>query len=460
LGSQKLGARQGFLNTRIYSLAASASWAFNDITSGNNMVSCTTGTGCINGNAGYSAGTGYDLVSGWGSVDATALLDALAGTPNPHFLILPASRNVSLSPATSSTVALSITPKEGFSGTVALTCTPASLSGVTCSFDHSSVTIPGSANLIIQSSSAQTAQTGTVTLQGTSGSNTDSVVVNVTVATPDFQVSSANGTETVTAGSTTTDTITVASVQGFSGSVSFSCSGTSGLSCSLSPNPVTAGASAVTSTLTVSAASSAATGSITITASSGSLIHSVQSPVAVNNATPDFALTIASPVVSIPSGGTITDNLTVTAVGGFSSDVTITCSVPASLGTTTCTITPTTVTGGNGAALITLRGAVLSRDRGGPLPLRQRRRGEYAIFVLALGLVFGRAPVRRHTKRALRNTFLGLLLLGVTLGAVSCGGGGGNGPSSSGPTPLNGNVTITGTGGSITHTTTINVTVQ
>ena len=461
LANQKLGARQGFLNTQIYSLAVSASWAFNDITTGNNLVSCTTGTGCTNGNAGYSAGTGYDLVTGWGSVDATALLDAFAGAPNPHFVILPASRNVSLSPGTSSTVALSVTPKEGFSGTVTLTCMPASLPGVTCSFDNSSVTTPGSANLTIQSSSTETAQTGTITLQGTSGSNTDSVVINVTNATPDFQVSSGNGTETVTAGSTTTDTITVTSVQGFSGSVNFSCSGSTGLTCSLSPNPVTAGSSAVTSTLTVSASSSATTGSITITGTSGSLTHSFQIPVTVNAAAPDFTLTIANPVVSISSGGTITDNLTVAPVGGFSSAVALTCSVPSSLGTTTCAISPTTVAGGSGTALITLQGAVLSRDRGAPPPFRHRGRGEYAMFVFALGMVFAGAPDRRLlNRRAFGNTVLGLLLLGLMFGAVSCGGGGGSGSNGSRPTPLNGNLTITGTSGSITHTATINVTVQ
>ncbi|HEX8800741.1 MAG TPA: hypothetical protein VF772_19120, partial [Terriglobales bacterium] len=155
------------------------------------------------------------------------------------------------------------------------------------------------------------------------------------------------------------------------------------------------------------------------------------------------------------------DNLTVAPVGGFSSAVALTCSVPSSLGTTTCTISPTTVTGGSGTALITLEGAVLSRDRRAPLPYRHRGRGEYATFVFALGMVFAGAPDRRlFNKRAFRNTVLGWLILGLVFGAVSCGGGGGSGSNGSGPTPLNGNVTITGTSGSITHTATINVTVE
>jgi hypothetical protein len=75
-------------------------------------------------------------------------------------------------------------------------------------------------------------------------------------------------------------------------------------------------------------------------------------------------------------------------------------------------------------------------------------------------MVFAGNPVRNRSKRALRNIFLAALLLGLMFGAVSCGGGGGGGSSGSNPTPLTGNVTITGTSGSITHTTTINVTVQ
>ena len=464
LANQKLASRQGNLNPQVYSLAASAAWAFNDITTGDNKMVCTVGTpNCSSSPIGYAAGTGYDLATGWGSVDATALLDAMAGTPNPHFVLLPVSRNVTLSPGDSSTVALTVTPKEGFSGSVALTCTPSnSLSGVTCSYDTASVTTPGSANLTIQTSSTQGAQTGTITLQGSSGGNTSSVAINLSVVIPDFQMSAGNATETVNTGETTTDTVTITSLQGFASAVNLSCAGTAGLTCSLNPGSVTASTTtAVTSTLTVSASTSATTGSITITGSSGTITHTLQIPVTVNVVAPDFTLTIASPVVSIPSGVAITDSLTVASVGGFSSDVALTCSVASSLGTTTCSISPSTVAGGSGTAIVTITGAKLSRDRGAPLPFRHRGLGEYATFVFALGMVFAAAPDRRLlSKRALRNALLGLSVLGLALGAVSCGGSGGGGSSGTGPTPLNGNVTITGTSGSTTHTATINVTVQ
>jgi len=462
--NQKLGGRQGNLNPKIYSLATSSSWAFNDITTGDNKVVCTVGTtDCSSSPIGFSAGTGYDLVTGWGSVDVTALLDALTNSPNPHFVLLPSSRNVSLNPGNSNVVAVSVTPKEGFSGSVALACTPpSSLTQVTCSYDNTMVVTPGSANLTIQSSSLQGAQTGTVTLEGTSGSNSASVAISVSVVIPDFQMSAGKAGETVNTGETTTDTLSIAPLQGFTGTVSLSCGGTTGLTCSLTPTSVTASATApVTSTLTVSASSSANSGSITITGLSGTITHTLQIPVTVNVVVPDFSLTASSSVVSVPSGGTITDNLTVTPTGGFSSDVGLTCSVPSSLGTTTCTITPATVTGGSGTALLTLKGAVVGMDRGAPRPFQHRGLDLYATFVFALGMIFTGKPLRsRQARRAWRNAFLGLLLLCVTFGAVSCGGGGGNGSSGSNPTPLSGNATITASGGSVTHTTTINVTVQ
>ncbi len=475
--NQAKGGPQGNINPQLYSLVQSyplpgdsnTSWAYNDITTGNNIVVCaiTQANGnCPNGQIGYSAGPGYDQVTGLGSVDATALIDALTNSPNPHFLVLPASRSVSLSPSSSSAVAVSVTPKEGFTGTIALTCTvSSSLVGATCSYDNSSVSTPGSANLTIQTASGQSLQSGTVTVTGTSGSTTDSVVIGVNP--PDFTIAATGTTETVSPGGSTTDTITITPLQGMTGQVSFICTGTTGITCSLGTNPVTiTSTSAVTSTLTVNASSGAATGSLNIVATSGTLIHSLPIPVTVNTTAPDFTLTVASPVVSITSGGVITDNLTIASVGGFSSDVAFTCSVPSSLGTTTCAINPSTVAGGSGTAVVTITGAVLTKDRGAPLPFQHRGLGAYATFVFALGMVFTAKPKRGCPTQAsfawvrlVRKGLLALLLLSIMFGALSCGGGGSGGSNGSGPTPLNGNVTITGVGGGITQTITINVTV-
>jgi subtilase family serine protease len=482
LVNQGLGGRQGNLNPQLYNLlqlyplpgSTVTSWAFNDILGGDNIVQCQPSTpDCPSFDLyGYSAFAGYDLVTGWGSVDATALLNALSGSPNPHFVLLPPVIDVSVAAGnTNGIVPLSVVSKQGFTGNIALSCSvSSSLAGVTCYFDNPTVNTSGSARLVISPGPSQGAQTGTVTVQGTSGSNTASMIVNMSFTVPDFQLSSGNTTEAVSTGGSTTDTVSVTSLQGFIGSVSYVCSGTTGLACSLSPNPVvTNQSSAVPSTLTVTASSSATSGSVTITATSNGITHTLQIPVTVNVVAPSFTLTVASPVVSIPSGIAITDTLTVAPIGGFGSDVALTCSVPGSLGTTSCTISPPTVVGGSGTAQVTLKGAVLSRDLGAPLPFRHRGLGIYASYVFSLGFVFLGAPVLRSRRRRTGTAWVGILkkalftvlVLSIMFGALSCGGGGnsGGGGTGSNPTPISGNVTITGTGGGITQSATINVTV-
>ena len=74
--NQFTGSSQGNINPRLYQLAAISPDAFHDITSGNNMVPCQTGTAnCPNGGQiGYTAGPGYDQATGLGSPNAYNLV--------------------------------------------------------------------------------------------------------------------------------------------------------------------------------------------------------------------------------------------------------------------------------------------------------------------------------------------------------------------------------------------------
>jgi uncharacterized protein (TIGR03437 family) len=72
----------GNLNPNLYRLASAGNGAFHDITVGNNMVPCATGTlDCPNGTLGFDAGPGYDLASGLGSVDVANLLNLWNSLP-------------------------------------------------------------------------------------------------------------------------------------------------------------------------------------------------------------------------------------------------------------------------------------------------------------------------------------------------------------------------------------------
>jgi hypothetical protein len=79
--NQQTRSRQGNLNPALYTLAVTSTSVFHDITGGNNMVPCRTGTpNCTTGLIGYSAGQGYDQATGLGSVNAYNLVNQLAST--------------------------------------------------------------------------------------------------------------------------------------------------------------------------------------------------------------------------------------------------------------------------------------------------------------------------------------------------------------------------------------------
>jgi uncharacterized protein (TIGR03437 family) len=72
----------GNLNSRLYSLAQTASDIFHDITTGDNIVTvtdCPRRQTCTPTPVGFSAGPGYDLVTGLGSVNAWNLLTGFNG---------------------------------------------------------------------------------------------------------------------------------------------------------------------------------------------------------------------------------------------------------------------------------------------------------------------------------------------------------------------------------------------
>ncbi len=81
---QALG-QQGNINPHLYALASTSTDAFHDITSGNNIVPCRTGTpNCTTGSFGFSAGPGYDQVTGLGSLDAYHFLNEwTSDVPSP-----------------------------------------------------------------------------------------------------------------------------------------------------------------------------------------------------------------------------------------------------------------------------------------------------------------------------------------------------------------------------------------
>jgi hypothetical protein len=169
-----------------------------------------------------------------------------------------------LSPGTipqgdSATSTVTVAPLSGFTGSVALTCgiTPVVTPPPTCSFNPTPVPNgSGTSVLTVTAGAATPLGLFNVTVTGTSGSLTHNKSLSLMVTGSDFTVAaSAFSPATISAGASGTSTITIATQNGFNGSVALSCSAitpvvTRAPTCSFNPTPVAGGAG--TSTLTVS----------------------------------------------------------------------------------------------------------------------------------------------------------------------------------------------------------------
>jgi subtilase family serine protease len=92
---------------------------------------------------------------------------------------------------------------------------------------------------------------------------TTASAATIVATTPDFFFSAASPTLSINSGDTGTDTMTIATILGYSGAVSFSCSGLpAGASCSFSPATVTGAGATVVSIATAAPSASAATAAI------------------------------------------------------------------------------------------------------------------------------------------------------------------------------------------------------
>ena len=459
---------QGNINPVLYTQATNYSWVFHDIVDGSNQVPCKAGTtDCPNGGSiGYTAGAGYDLATGLGSVDVMALINAINQTPQPDFWLSPTLRATQFSSDSQSAFPVWVYSLEGFGDAVDLSCSvSASLSGVQCAVSPSHVTPP--ANPLMGISVAPGSNylgefKGTVTLTGASGSENHQVPILVTVDYPNFNLSSSSSPLTIASGGTGSGSVTVTSDR-FTGSVQLSCSASAPLgatTCSLNPASLTLSpGSAPTTALTVNAANnttnSPVTGNITVQGASGTLVNTL--PLSVTIGAGDFQVSSSSQSLNLSSGGAGNTTVTVSSAGGFTSDVALACSVSSTLGATTCSVSPATLSG-TGTATLTVHAATLTARLDRPAGFSLRGLPLEGGFLVAAVLVL---PRRRRRSGTLRARLLGLMALFLLLVTVACGGGGSSTGGGGGQSNfLNGTVTVQATSGSLNHSVQISVTVQ
>src|SRR5271156_4264598 len=344
--NQSLGTSGlGNINPTLYTLAATPSKAvFHSITSGDNDVSCKSGTPsgfpanvmCTSsGMIGYSASnfdptTKYNLVTGLGSVDVSNLATLWPSRTASSIAVLPSATNVMIGASVS--FAVTVTPSTGvgsvsFStlnggtttalGTVTLnTPYPASKNG-TATFVTSA--LPAGTNVV------------TATYEGdSSASGSIAPPPPVTVTVP-FALTASPTALTVAAGQSATSTITITPMNSFIGTVNFN-SGISpaggctlglpaGASCSFSPSSVAiSSTSAQTVQLTIATAANMAPvqapgASVSVTATTGSSQISIPVTLTVGATTESFTIGSTATTYSVAPGATAQVPITVSNTG-------------------------------------------------------------------------------------------------------------------------------------------------
>ena len=165
---------------------------------------------------------------------------------------------------------------------------------------------------------------------------------------------------------------------------------------------------------------------------------------------PDFSLSLSAPSATVRAGGSTSLTISAAAVGGFNSQISLTCSAPTGL---TCTLTPSTISPGSSASSSTLTVSAASTPPSGGYP-------PVAALLPGLGLL-GTLITARERKPFSRKRFLGMSVLGlvllISLFTLGCGG------SSQKQAPVGSNnttITVTGTSGALSHTVPVSVTVN
>lgn len=340
---------------------------------------------------------------------------------------------------------------------------PASLpAGGSCTFTFSfTPSYPGGMSLFMDISDSAEGFTQTINLTGSGTGPTAQVSPsNLSFGTEGVGVMSQEQTVTVWNSGDANLTISNIALGGADpgdfavGATSTSCS----VSTPVAPNaicnievafkPTATGSHSATLSITDNAASSPQTVSLSGTGAA------------------DFALAVASgtsSTVTVAPGSSADYSLTVTPAGGFNQTVSLACTGAPSLAT--CTVSPASVTlDGTDAQNVKVTvttaapGLVAPGPKGGP-----PGSGGFAIsdWWIALLMLTGTLALALGRRRRLA-LLAGAFLLAAMVAGCGGGAGGGSGSTSSSPGTPAGTytLTVTGTSASLTHSTTLKMTVQ
>src|SRR5207249_423688 len=202
----------------------------------------------------------------------------------PDFALSATPGSQTVAPGNSTSYTVSVSALNGFNGTVGLSVSGLP-TGATATLSPTSLTASHASTLNVATSLTTPAGSYTLTVTVVSGRLTPTRFPSPALfRSPDFALSATPGSQTVAQGNSTSYTVSVSALNGFSGTVGLSASGLpTGATATFSPTSVTGSGSSM---LNVTTSSTTPLGSYTLTifGASGSLTHSVSVTLAVTSA--------------------------------------------------------------------------------------------------------------------------------------------------------------------------------
>src|SRR6266487_2447610 len=221
---------------------------------------------------------------------------------------------ISNSPGTST---ITLSSQGGFGGTIAGSL--ATPSGISCTLNPTTVTLTSP----VLSNSGQTA-TASLSCTGSAGTHTVTVTgiseslshsATVTYNVQDFTVTASPTSISVPAGTTAYSTVSVSSLNSFSGTVILAATvSQQGLSCTLSSTNITGSGSS-----TLSCVGTPGSYSVTVLGTSGPITHSIVLTFVVANS--DFTISVPYTSYYMSTKTQVTETITLNSVGSFTGTV-------------------------------------------------------------------------------------------------------------------------------------------
>jgi hypothetical protein len=265
------------------------------------------------------------LVAGCGST-----VSGSSGTTTSGTFTLGADAAVSIAQGQTSTITVTPSSANSFTGSVQVSVSGLP-SGVTVSPATTTMTVGSSTTFTLTAAADAALGTTTVKVYGSSGtlSTSTSVALTVTAVTAppppaDFTLAATPDTLTLTPGASGQVTLSSTAINGFSGTIAVAVNGLpSGVTASPATISLTPTAPVVV-TLTAASNVAATAGTVSFVGTSGALSHTATIQLTVN-IVPDFSITTDPTTLSLPQGTqSDTVQVVVTAIDGYSNNVTFT----------------------------------------------------------------------------------------------------------------------------------------